>query len=281
MSIALDFALFMRNSVTKLGLTLTNQAVGFKLSHRIGSNTDTWVDQKTLAEECDMYEQNLTKHTNALVKSKIFKWRQNPRDKRRKIYSFNPVLKNYAQMSDSEKSLVHKKLGDTYRHATVDKSENTSAKAELILINTSAKAEVISGDSSAKPELSRQKKSLGSPVAVRLEKNKKSPKETLKQRNICNQTNREPSGSVFLKPYPEDFCPNDASYLELEKHSRRTNCSYKELLDKFERVMVAYRKKSTNWQQTFCEFLANEHPKKVYEDMQGRKRRYDGLSTNY
>lgn len=281
MSIALDFALFMRNSSTKLGLSLANEAVGFKLAFRIGSNSLSWVSQENLLIECGLDKlDSLSNHLKKLTGAGVFLSEVNKKDKRKNIYGFSKYLINYHQKSDSEKRKVHELFNDTMIEA-VDKSENTPQKQGVLNQITPRKRGVKNGDTPRKRGVIANEKTFESPATQGFQPIEKLPKETLKQRNIDNQKNRASSGSVCLKTYPDDFLPNEESNESLARHATRTNCSFRELLEKFATVSRIYKTRSTDWQQTFRQFLENERPKKTYEDEQGRKRRYDNKPINY
>lgn len=281
MSISLDFALFMRNSATKLGLSLANEAVAFKLAFRIGSNSMSWVSQESLMQESGIEKlDNLTNHLKKLSAAGIVVQGKSNKDKRKNTYSFSRLLVNYHQKSDLEKNKIHLALKDTMLIA-VDNSENTPRNQGVFSKITPRKRGVKNRVTPRKRGVMSSENSLESPVAVGLEENENSAKGTLKQRNIYKQRNRANAGSVFLTSFPDDFLPDERSNEMLAIHATRTNCSFRELLGKFRKVHTEYSTKSKDWQKTFQDFLITERPKKTYEDQNGRKRRYDNQPINY
>jgi len=81
--------------------------------------------------------------------------------------------------------------------------------------------------------------------------------------------------SVNLKILPKDFEPDENGMKELYRVAKNVKMQTVELFDKFVSVHNKYKTKSSNWQQKFIGFLADEKPKKTYEDSTGKKRRYD------
>ena len=93
-----------------------------------------------------------------------------------------------------------------------------------------------------------------------------------------HKQNKRAKGSPNLIVYPDDFYPNAENLDLLNRTAMRTNCTQNELFEKFERVSKEYNTKSNDWQSKFAEFLTREKPKRVYEDVTGKKKRYDGAS---
>lgn len=83
-------------------------------------------------------------------------------------------------------------------------------------------------------------------------------------------------GSLCLRSIPEDFMPNDKALKELSRISMKVKMPSFELLNKFIGVCKTYKTKSKNWNDTFIEFLSREMPRRTFEDVTGRQRRYDG-----
>lgn len=114
MSLALDLALFLRNSKTKLDLSVTNIAVAYTLAFRVGTNTSSWVSQETLALELGIEEKNISIHCLKLVQSKLVNVTKHKKDKRRNVYNFSTSIMNYHSMNDAQKRKCHTKLGDIF-----------------------------------------------------------------------------------------------------------------------------------------------------------------------
>jgi len=92
---------------------------------------------------------------------------------------------------------------------------------------------------------------------------------------VDNSKNPATRSSVNLKILPKDFEPNENGMKELYRVAQAVKMQTIELFDKFVSVHNKYKTKSSNWQEKFIGFLANEKPKKTYEDSTGKKRRYD------
>jgi hypothetical protein len=116
MSIALDLALLLRNSCSKFGLSVANMGVLYTLAFRVGTKSNSWISQKTLANELGIDERNLRTRLCAIAQTKIIFIKQSARDKRKDVYSFNPVFLNYHQMKTEEREKVHSKLGDAQKN---------------------------------------------------------------------------------------------------------------------------------------------------------------------
>lgn len=114
MSISLDFALFLRNSKTKLNLSVTARCVAYTLAFRVGSNSNAWISQKTLADEVGLSESSLRVHCQNLAKSGLILIKSSGKDKRKNVYSFVKEIVNYHSMNDAQKKKCHLKLGDTF-----------------------------------------------------------------------------------------------------------------------------------------------------------------------
>ena len=95
MSLALDLALFFRNSKTKLGLSLSARGIVFTLAFRVGSNSNTWISAEVLAQECGVLRQNLHQPLDNIIATKLVKRKPNNKDKRKNTYSFNELIVNY------------------------------------------------------------------------------------------------------------------------------------------------------------------------------------------
>lgn len=118
MSIAVDLGLFLRNSKTKLGLSLTHRGLLFTLAIRIGNNAYTWIKQDTLANEAGIDIKNLQDHLKKIQASGILLIERQSSDKRKNQYKFNPSIVNYHLLSESEKQKVHLLLKDEYHPQT-------------------------------------------------------------------------------------------------------------------------------------------------------------------
>jgi DNA-binding MarR family transcriptional regulator len=114
MSLALDLGLFFRNSKTKLGLSLTQEAILYKLAFRVGTNTCTWIKQEPFAKECGIARQNLNVNLKKIEKTRILKSKTNKYDTRKNDYLFSDKIKNYHQLSTEDKRAVHKFFNDEY-----------------------------------------------------------------------------------------------------------------------------------------------------------------------
>lgn len=125
MSIALDFAMFMRNSKTKLNLSIAARWVANVLAFRIGSNTTTWIGQETLASELGIIENSVRLHCKALAKAGLIKIEKQKKDKRRNVYNFTDIILNYHAMNDAQKKKCHLKLSDTFRDTPYLEGVNT------------------------------------------------------------------------------------------------------------------------------------------------------------
>ena len=270
MSIAVDLGLFLRNSKTKLGLTLTHRGVLFTLAIRVGNNSSTWISQETLAIELGVTERNARQSMSKIKSTKIVLIEQQKIDKRKNLYSFNPILANYHQLIETEKALIHKKLGDVYQPIEQSKSHNKKPNYR----SKSSSNNLDTGRNHPVVEVIETSETVDtSTIAGAV----KSPKEKA-YNNIYNQTNRAKQSSANLTTYQEDFFPDEKSRLLLTKHAQRTNMTEHSLLTKFEKVSKEYKTRSKDWQETFVKFLESERPKKTYEDEKGRKRRYDNQS---
>jgi len=261
----------MRNSKTKLGLSLANEAVAYKLALRVGSNSTTWVKHENLAIECGVTEWNLSSHIKKLAKTKIIIVEKQSHDKRKNCYRFSDLLTNYHQMSDKEKRKVHEALGDEMLKNKSNDDKNTPRKRGVIDENTPRKRGVITP---RKRGVISTEENATAPANTGLDADDKIPK-VKDESNNYNQNNRASAVSVNLQSYPQDFYPDEARRELLTQHARRVNLTELELLNKFESVHMRYKTRSKDWQETFEDFLKREQPKRVYEDSTGRNRRYD------
>jgi hypothetical protein len=84
--------------------------------------------------------------------------------------------------------------------------------------------------------------------------------------------------SVSLTYYSKDFFPDDKRRELLTLHAKRTNNTEHYLLEKFEQVMIKYKKRSKDWQLAFEIYLTDEKVKKVYTNKTGGLERYDSES---
>jgi hypothetical protein len=279
MSVSLDFALFMRNSKTKLGLSLSARAIIYTLAFRIGSRPNTWVSHNALALECGLHKQNLTDPIKKILLTNILKSKKNLKDKRKSLYAFNSMIKNYHQMTDKDKIKVHEYFDDIYA-PPICKSKSSSGKPEQSSLDSSGKPELYS---SGKPEQLLNEKSPETHVPQGLAGNENSPKapeETTmyKQRNRATSTKKK--GSVSLTYYSNEFFPDEKRRQLLTHHAQRTNNSEHYLLEKFGEVSIKYKTRSKDWQKTFEDYLINEKLKRVYTNHTGGTSRYDGQSRH-
>jgi len=100
-------------------------------------------------------------------------------------------------------------------------------------------------------------------------------KNRAKQIPVDNYKKPATRSSVNLKILPEDFEPDGNGMKELYRVAQSVKMQTVELFDKFVSVHKKYKTRSSNWQEKFIGFLADEKPKKTYEDSTGKKRRYD------
>jgi len=281
MSIAVDLGLFLRNSLSKLGLSLTQRGVLFTLAIRVGNNASTWISQETLAIELGIIERNVRLNMSKIKPTKLILVEQQKGDKRKNQYSFNPLLFNYHQLNDKEKAAVHKKLGDVYlpigqSNTPGDKHKYRSKSAGNNL-NSGRNRPVDRGRNRPIVDVTKTSEALDTPA---FSGDANSPKETAYS-NTYNQNNRATRCSVNLVSYPDDFFPENQAREALTYHAQRTNNSENYLLARFEFIMKKYKAKSKDWQEKFIEFLKEEMPKRTYEDDKGQKRRYDNQSMNH
>ena len=281
MSIAVDLGLFLRNSLSKLGLSLTQRGVLFTLAIRVGNNASTWISQETLAIELGIIERNVRQNMSKIKPTKLILVEQQKGDKRKNQYSFNPLLFNYHQLSDKEKAAVHKKLGDVYlpigQSNTCVNKRKCRSKSAANNQDRGRNRPVDRGRNRPVVEESKTYEAIDTPAFAGDEN---SPKETAYS-NTYNQNNRAKRSSVNLTTYPNDFFPEGEARQALTHHAQRTNNTENYLLERFELVMVKYKARANNWQEKFIEFLTEEMPKRIYEDDKGQKRRYDNKSINY
>jgi len=281
MSIAVDLGLFLRNSLSKLGLSLTQRGVLFTLAIRVGNNATTWVSQETLAIELGVNERNARQNMSKIKTTKLVLVEQQKGDKRRNQYSFNPLLINYHQLNDTEKAAVHKKLGDVYLPIKESKSHDKKriyrSKSSANNRDRGRNHPVHRGRNHPVVDEAKNPEALDTSA---FSGDAKSPKETAYS-NTYNQNNRAKRSSVNLITYPDDFFPENEARQALTFHAQRTNNSESYLLERFELIMKKYKAKSKDWQEKFIEFLKEEMPKRTYEDDKGQKRRYDNQSVNY
>lgn len=121
MSISLDVALYLRDNDIK-GLTLSNRGLLFTLAFRIGSNSVSWVSQKTLAKEVGINDKNLRNQISSLEKLGLIIVKKSKKDKRKSLYKFPEFLVNYHQKyrSKSPKRLKN----NTGRNRTITDEDN-------------------------------------------------------------------------------------------------------------------------------------------------------------
>jgi len=269
MSLALDIGLFFRNSKTKLGLSLAARGILFTLAFRVGTRSSTWVSPESLADECGIHRQNIFAPLSKIVATGLVIKKSSMTHKQKKTYSFTELIKNYHQKLDDEKRKVHQALNDEF-NPPVDKRKNQSGKPDSRLKNQSGKPDSYQ---SGKPDSRLNEKNVRDPDSIDKNEVAKFPKEKAYS-NILKQ-NRATSGSLKLKKYPENFYPDEERRQRLSDAAQRTNNTDSELLIKFETVSKKYKTKSVDWQTTFEEFLKKELPKKVYEDKNGQRKRYD------
>ena len=100
MSIALDTALYIREQKSSNPLTLSERGALFTLLFRIGSNATSWVSQETLALELDITERYVITLMQNISEKGYIKIKQNPKDKRKNIYSPAKFLINYHQLQN-------------------------------------------------------------------------------------------------------------------------------------------------------------------------------------
>lgn len=278
MSLALDLGLFLRNSKTKLGLTLSRRGLLFTLAIRIGNNNSTWIKQETLSKEVGVEESSVRKSMANIRKTKIILVEKQKQDKRKNVYRFNPILINYHLMNDEEKSKVHDFFDDEFTPSHGPKLSTKTKKYQAILpgnsgdtaqnclVNTAQNCAI---NNESPPPSAQQPRGLDD-VENR-------PKATVES-NTHIENNRARKSSVNLYTYQDDFFPDEKRREYLNLTAKRVNLTEFELLTKFEQVSRRYKAKSADWQRTFEEFLARERPKKVYENHLGKKCRYDNQS---
>lgn len=100
MSIALDTALYLREQKSNNPLTLSERGMLFTLLFRVGSNANAWVSQETLAIELDVSERYIRTLTENIAAKGYIKIKQNPKDKRKNLYSPAKFLINYHQQEN-------------------------------------------------------------------------------------------------------------------------------------------------------------------------------------
>ncbi len=174
MSIALDVGLFFRNSKTKLGMSLSARAIIFTLAFRVGTKSSTWISPDSLAEECGLHRQNIFDPLAKIVSTGIVLKKSSPRNKKKQIYSFSDLIKNYHQASDEQKKKIHEALGDEYK-PPVDKSKRLSGKPDCNSSTLSGKPDYTQ---SGKPDYRPDEKTAGSPATSGLREIEKTPKGT-------------------------------------------------------------------------------------------------------
>jgi hypothetical protein len=134
MSIALDIALYLRDTETKDPLTLAERGVLFTLAFRVGSNSATWISQESLMLELDISERNLRDHLKKIADKGYILIKPDKKDKRKMTYTIASFLLNYHQKEN-------RKWTKNYRRKTAGNSENTG---RILPVNTGRKQPVIS-----------------------------------------------------------------------------------------------------------------------------------------
>lgn len=248
MSIALDFALFIRNSTTKLNLSAATIAIGYTLAFRVGSNTFTWVSQKELAEEIGMDESNIRKHCKKLAQAGFIGIESDRKDKRKNVYTFTKSILNYHAMSDSQKRECHNKLKDVYKFTARNHPVKNADTARNHPVNT-ARNHPVSSD--AKSSTAHENKGLQETVS--------SAKGTL----YNNTKSKQPVNSRKKRGLISDsFYPNHDNQKLADKVATQTGKTGSYLVKRFVDVMKKHAVESDNFDERFTTFLMNELPSK-------------------
>lgn len=143
--LALDFALFVRDAAQQLNLSLATLGVAYTLAFRIGTNINTWVSQESLAKEMNVCERTVRRQCKILKKAKIILIKKDSNDKRNNLYSFNPLLYNYAQMDEKTRKKYRTKMSSIYVNRGQKCPVNTGQKCPIISDNKSLADPVIIG----------------------------------------------------------------------------------------------------------------------------------------
>ncbi len=136
MSIALDLALLLRDSFNNFNLSLATIGVAYTLAFRIGSNTNTWVSQSTLAEELKITERMVKKHCAYLKLNRLIIVKKDSTDNRRNVYNFNPNILNYHAKKDGDKQKTLRLLGDEPLEKGNFSSPISEDRGTLVHLNT-------------------------------------------------------------------------------------------------------------------------------------------------
>jgi hypothetical protein len=210
MSLSLDFALFMRNSQTKLNLSLSERAVAFSLAFRVGSNAKTWVKQNQLALECGIKERWLREHLNALTGSGIVIVSKNKEDKRKNSYAFSAAIINYHQMTDDQKKSVHDRFKDKYCPIKSSRPKTTGSIPPVVSQDTGSIPPVNTGSIppvSSKPNHAQDIecitiKDVNNFPKVKEERNNKSKEPYIGQPSVDPDGNKPNHFEHFWERYP-------------------------------------------------------------------------------
>lgn len=248
MSLAVDLGLFLRNSKTKLGLSLTQRGILFTLAIRIGNHANTWIKQETLSLELGVEESSVRKSMSKIKATKIIQVGSQAQDKRKNTYAFSKKLINYHQMSDSEKAAVHRAFGDEFcplkscKLSTGKKKNqaklrgNNGDTRQNCAVNTRQNCAVIEDEKNAE-----------SPATSTFQDIQKSPK-------VKVESNKKSKVKEEAMTLPDNFCPKKEALMLAE--SKKINVS--ELVKNFKQWAYSENIRSKNWDRAFMTWIETE-----------------------
>ena len=143
MSIALDLALIVRDSLNNFGLSVANLGVAYTLAFRVGSNSCTWISQIELAKEVNLDERNLRNHCKKLQEVGVILIEKDTKDPRRNRYSFNPIIANYHAMKDHQKLKCRTILSGTFEDTGRNHPVSTGRNHPVLLTPEIAASPVV------------------------------------------------------------------------------------------------------------------------------------------